>query len=373
MAEKTVDRRDTPLLEELRAIIWRDGPMPVHEYMRRCVEHYYARGEVLGRAGDFVTAPEISQIFGELIGLWCAVVWQQMGSPARFNLIELGPGRGTMLRDMLRALGVVPQCMVAARVHLIEPSEAMQRAQAETLAGCGVPVGWPGAIDSIEAAPSIVVANEYLDTLPVHQLVRQGGEWRIRCAAVDADGRLRFETGPPAGAFAENANVAALLASLAGGRQDGDIIELRPPSDDLRALEGLRAHGAAMLVIDYGHARSGLGDTLQAVRSHGYDDPLASPGEADLTSQVDFAALGRELRAHGWSVDGPTTQAAFLSALGITERAARLMAANPAQANAIEMGVARLMSPSGMGTRFQVVGVRSGGLASLPGLPPQAA
>ena len=364
-------RRETPLSRQ-----WRDeftrgrrGPMSVHDYMAACVRAYYGAGRVFGPAGDFVTAPEISQIFGELIGLWCAVVWQQMGRPRAFNLIELGPGRGTMMSDALRALRRVPDCLAAARVHLIEQSQALRETQAATLAGCSAPVSWPANMAHIRQAPSIVLGNEFVDALPIHQIVWSDGGWRTRCIAFGDDGHLAFTAGHRFGGDPNEPPAPPLVERLSGSARDGDIVEFRGLGNDLSRLDRFRQADVAVLLIDYGHANSAIGDTLQAVRAHRYEDALCAPGEADLTAHVDFEDLARLLSERGFATGPVVTQAAFLASLGVSERAARLMEANPAEANAIEMAVGRLLSPSGMGVRFKVLGARSPHLPPLPGLP----
>ena len=378
--------RETPLAAKLKARIRAEGPISVRDYMHACLqdaEHGYYRGQTaIGKAGDFTTAPEISQIFGELIGLWSAVVWQQMGAPPAFNLVELGPGRGTLMRDLLRASGrAMPAFIKAARVLLIESSATLAAVQRQTLEGTGVPMAWHDAVvaDPLSAkiasaisiidAPTILIANEYLDAQPIDQLVFDGAAWRQRVVALDAEGNLAFATGE----VVTQPEAGSLPASPP---EPGDILEL---SSSRGALEGERlAHHAhkgpvAALYIDYGHPETAYGDTLQAVRRHAFEHPLACPGEADLSAQVDFAAFRRDVeQAAGRGalvVDGPLTQGAFLASLGISERAARLIASNPALANEIEAGVARLLSPTGMGTRFKVIGVRSRSLPPLPGLP----
>lgn len=348
-----------------------DGGLPVHAFMQKCIAHYYARGDVLGRTGDFITAPEISQIFGELIGLWCVVAWQQMGAPRRFNLVELGPGRGTMMRDMLRAMRAVPECLQAVQVRLIEPSPSLRAVQAQTLSNAALTseqIAWIDDAAALESLPAIVVGNEYVDALAVHQLVRVGDAWVTRCVRASAEGLQFAASGPPGKMHdAVHAQIAAHLAPYA---REGDILEYRPLSADLAALAARADGGVVLLLIDYGHTRTSIGDTLQAVRSHAFEDPLATPGRADVTTQVDFEVLGRQLSAAGLAVQRAVTQAELLAALGIAARASRLMAANPAMANVIEMAVARLMSPTGMGTRFKVLGARSPHMPALPGLPP---
>lgn len=365
------DRRETLLLAQLRDDIRRGDAsgISVHDYMDACVRTYYGAGRVFGTAGDFVTAPEISQIFGELIGLWCAVAWQQMGRPPVFNLIELGPGRGTMMRDALRALRLVPDCLAAARIQLLEQSHVLRGVQAETLAGCALNVAWPDRLADIAEAPSIVLGNEFVDALPAHQLVWSNGAWHRRCVTLGSAGQLMFTAGQRFGSDPHDPPAPPFVARLSVAAREGDIVEFRQFGDLLLGLDRFIKPGIAVLLIDYGHMLSSVGDTLQAVRAHRYEDPLCSPGEADLTAHVDFEELARSLTRRGLTVDPVVTQAAFLASLGISERASRLMTANPAEVNAIEMAVGRLLSPSGMGARFKVLGARGPHLPPLPGLP----
>ena len=355
------------LLGEIRAQIEAKGSLPVSDYMRRCLAHTYAGGRMLGRDGDFVTAPEISQIFGELLGLWAAVVWQQMGSPVPVHLVELGPGRGTMMADMLRAIRRVPAFAAAVSVHMVETSPGLTRLQ-QSLLTVGdqrpaIPLAWHTALSGVPEGPAIIIANELLDAFPVRQLVGTAEGWRERCVGVGASGQLTFVAGPSVSTIPDE------LASVAAVASAGDILEIHQ-SQELAVgfAQRMRTAPVAALLIDYGHVESALGDTLQAVRRHAFEPPLHAPGEADVTAQVDFAQVASGLRRHGLAVDGPVSQGAFLSRLGITERASRLMSANPGQANAIEMAVGRLLSPSGMGARFQAIGARSPHLPPLPGL-----
>jgi NADH dehydrogenase [ubiquinone] 1 alpha subcomplex assembly factor 7 len=359
-------RAPTPLAQKLARRIARDGPIGIADYIEACLhdpEHGYYRGQLaIGRAGDFVTAPEISQVFGELIGLWCAVVWQQMGSPVRLHLIELGPGRGTLMRDALRAARLVPAFNAALTVTLVESNQTLEQIQRETLAGESVAIAWKRTIPAGDA-PAIIIANEFVDTLAADQWVFRGRTWHRRCVGVDAGGNLAFVDGPPVAG-------AVPVPELPLPEED-DIFQ--PPAAALADLAGaLAAAGepCAGLLIDYGHDRSSFGDTLQAVAAHRYIDPLAAPGEADLSLQVDFAALAAALHDAGLASDGPAAQGEFLGRLGIVERASRLMAANPTKAAEIEASVARLIAPQGMGTRFRALGLRSPALPPLPGLAP---
>lgn len=371
-------RRDTPLALKLKERIRRDGPITVAEYMRACLtdpEHgYYVNKPAIGAKGDFVTAPEISQVFGELLGLWSAVVWQQMGSPTRFNLVELGPGRGTMMRDCLRAAKIVPGFLDAAGIHLIESNSTLIELQRQSLGALASHAHWhpdiasslgPGC--SIPQAPTILLANEFLDTQPIAQFIFKNGRWFERAIGLDAQARLEFTT---------LAHPDVVFSPTLGPRyiaQEGDIHER---SGDLTffaatVLQSLETeYPYACLMLDYGHTRSAVGDTLQAVEHHKYVSPLFAPGETDLTAQVDFEMFAKLMDWTGKSTtDGPVTQAEFLGSLGIMERASRLMSANPDLAHEIELGVARLMAVPGMGDRFKVIGVRSANLPPLPGFP----
>jgi SAM-dependent MidA family methyltransferase len=391
---------ENALLASLRARIERSGPIPVDAYMRACAgdpEHgYWRKAETIGAAGDFVTAPEVSQVFGELIGLWCVTVWQSLGQPPLLRLIELGPGRGTLMRDALRAARTVPPFFAALRIHLIETSPPLREAQQQALSsppvfwrgapsplvgegwGGGEPptsaalvsptpnpspqgggesaleVAWHESLAGVPDGPAIVIANEFLDALPVRQLIFEQGTWRERVVALAPDGALCFASGGPAEGRAQ------------GGAPppEGAIVELRPGEATLLAQLAARRQPLAALFIDYGPAEDAMGDTLQAVRRHTHVDPLAEPGGADITAHVQFAGLARKARAAGLAADGPITQAQFLGSLGIAERASRLMAANPHLAADIEAGVQRLMSPTGMGQLFKAILVRS------PSLPP---
>jgi SAM-dependent MidA family methyltransferase len=349
----------TPLLLKLRERIRRDGPLTVSEYMQACIsdpEHgYWRRRDTIGAAGDFVTAPEISQIFGELIGLWSAVTWQQLGSPSPFRLVELGPGRGALMRDALRAARRVPGFMEAVTVHLVEISQSLRAIHQATLTSTPdqPSISWHQDIAAVPEGPAIIVANEFLDALPIRQLVHADGAWNERLVALDAHGALAFA----AGATVDPANLA--LDSTPAKLTPDTIVELRPGEECLLAQLAARSRPFVALFIDYGPATAAVGDTLQAVRRHEYANPLADPGTVDLTAHVLFASLAGKARAAGLAVDGPMTQAGFLGRLGIAERAARLMVANPGKAAEIEAGVQRLIAPTGMGQLFKVLAVRS--------------
>lgn len=372
MTERNTATGETPLLALLRERIAREGPLTVSQYMTACLHHpvhgYYRAQRALGRDGDFTTAPEISQIFGELIGLWAAIVWQQMGTPKRFVLAEAGPGRGTLIADALRATRKIPGFAASADVRLVEVSPVLQAAQRQALSGVSTAVRWHETFSDLPSdLPLILIANEFLDTLSIDQYVRTPDGVAMRVVAVDDAGRLVFETRTIGDGLSPT--ISAILETAA----PGTILEV--PAEDCVLIDFLAARqstGVAALVIDYGQEETATGETLQAVRRHRYEDVLASPGEADLSAQVDFARVGAAARAVGLGVDGPVPQAAFLGQLGAIERASRLMAANPDKAGDVEAATMRLMAPGGMGTRFKAVGLRSPSLAPPPGFATSA-
>ncbi len=356
----------TELGERLKARIRAHGPMGVDAFMAACLWDeaggYYRRADVLGRRGDFVTAPEMTQVFGELLGLWAAVVWEAMGRPEPLRLVELGPGRGTAMADALRAARrAAPAFAEALHVHLVERSPGLKHMQEARLEGAGVPLAWHGGIEDVPPGASILLANEFLDALPVRQFVHVAGRWCERLVGLDDHARFAFVTGPAQDAAPEGMDWPK-------DSSDGAIWETRALGDIIDPL-ARRARDAplAALFIDYGHERTRVGETLQAVRGHRYASALEAPGAADLSAHVDFEALARAAHGAGLAVDGPMPQAAFLGALGMAERAARLMRdADPRAAQAVETAVARLMAPQGMGGRFKAMVLRHGALAPPP-------
>ncbi|MBO0763733.1 MAG: SAM-dependent methyltransferase [Hyphomicrobiaceae bacterium] len=364
MPAPQAEARPEELRTELAERIRRDGPLPVDRFMRLCLDHpvhgYWRKPDSIGARGDFVTAPEISQVFGELIGLWCALMWEGMGRPAPLRLVELGPGRGTLMRDALRAGRTLPMFLPHASVHLVEVSSPMRRLQREALLSgkggqaCAARLEWHETFDEVPVGPAIVIANEFLDALPIRQLVYRGQAWHERVVGLGPHGGFRFEVGGVVDFQSE------------APPSDGAIVELRAGEEELLRALARRTAPHVALIIDYGPAAEAFGDTLQAVRRHAYADPLAEPGAADLTAHVNFAALARKVRAAGLVADGPVPQAQFLGRLGIIERTARLMAVNPARAGEIEAATHRLMSPAGMGQLFKAMAVRSPALPSPP-------
>jgi NADH dehydrogenase [ubiquinone] 1 alpha subcomplex assembly factor 7 len=358
---------DTPLAERLRARIAREGPISVADYMEACLADaragYYRTRQPIGGAGDFITAPEISQIFGELLGLWAVAVWQAMGESSRVIVAELGPGRGTLMADAIRAWRSVPKFLDSVTMALVETSPSLREMQREALRGSPAPLHWHDSIEDVPQGPLIVIANEFIDALPVRQFGREGSIWRERCVTVGPSGNLAFTLGK---AIKDDDQPEAARELDA---PDGAIFESRPAVASL--LETLAARAArapfAALFIDYGHEQSGFGDTLQAVSRHKFADPLAAPGETDLTAHVDFAEMKREVARLGLDTYGPMPQGEFLLKLGLEARRGRLLrGARSDQTHAIVSGAARLASPSAMGVLFKVLALGSSGLASPP-------
>lgn len=361
-------------LEKLiREMIIEDGPMSLETYMTLALTHpvhgYYASKAPLGASGDFITAPEISQMFGELIGLWCATVWRAMGAPKPFVFAELGPGRGTLMADALRAARIVPDFVAAIDLHLVEMSEVLRQSQRAALRDSGVPASSHRGADELPSGPAIIIANEFFDCLPVRQFVSAPDGWHERLVGLDGEGRLCFGLAPdPAPGFeAPGEPGQTFEAGLAAARLMGEL------------ATRIAGQGGALLVIDYGYDAPGRGDTLQAVREHRFADPLRDPGEADLTAHVDFCALARAARAAGAEVYGPVPQGEWLKRLGIYERAAALRkSANEAQRAAIDSALARLAGgaetpgPRDMARLFKGLAVTAPGVGVPPGFEGEA-
>ena len=359
----------TPLGELLAGRIAAEGAITVHDFMDACLTHpehgYYRWRDPLGAAGDFTTAPEISQMFGELIGVWAVAMWSQIGRPARVFLVELGPGRGTLMADALRAIGqAAPEFAARLAVHLVEINPHLRARQAAAL-GPAQAV-WHAAFGDLPPGPAIIIANEYFDALPIRQFVRAAGVWRERMVTFDA-ARQRF-------AFALGPEATQSPSAVAGDvAPEGSIAETCPAAiATMREMAThVLAYQGAALVIDYGPLVKGLGDTLQAVRRHRKVDPLAEPGIADLTAHVDFTALADIARGVGAAAFGPLPQGIFLQRLGIGARAATLLRrAGARQARDLATAARRLIDASEMGTLFKVLAI-TGQVGQLPtGLDP---
>lgn len=356
----------TPLARILTERIGTGGPISLADYMAECLLNprhgYYATRDPFGAGGDFITAPEISQMFGELLGLCLAQCWLDQGCPAPFLLAEIGPGRGTLMADMLRAMAKVPGLRDAARIHLIEASKTLRGVQAHTLAGHDVT--WRARIEDLPEGPLFLVANEFFDALPIRQFQRTPDGWAERQVGLTPDGTLCLGLAPP-----------ARYGALEGRITDtspGDIVEtcpaLPPIAQDIAAR--IARLGGAALVIDYGDWHS-LGDTFQALQGHRIVDPLAAPGDADLTAHVDFEALSQAFQAGGAQTSAMVTQGVFLERLGISARAQAL--ARTMGGAALETHIAahrRLTHPQEMGQLFKVIACYPAGHACPPGLEP---
>jgi SAM-dependent MidA family methyltransferase len=351
--------------------IAREGPLTVAEYMEACLTDpaggYYTTRQPLGAGGDFITAPEISQIFGELIGIWVLATWQALGGSEEVTVVELGPGRGTLMRDALRSWRSFPDFRRRVRLALVERSETLKALQADTLAvelqqTPSVPVSWHQNLETVPDGPLIVVANEFLDALPIRQFIRRGSAWHERLVTCTETGAL---------AFTESEHPAEGIPRLDrfNNARDGAIAEIRPGAAELVASLAARAESAPLsaLFIDYGPENFGPGDTLQAVSAHGFADPLANPGEADLTSHVDFGALGDRAAREGLSAYGPMPQGEFLLKLGLAQRQEKLLkSATPDQRPMLASGANRLIDPQQMGVLFKAFALTGRGCPPPP-------
>jgi NADH dehydrogenase [ubiquinone] 1 alpha subcomplex assembly factor 7 len=342
-----------------------EGPLTVAAYMAVALHDpeggYYARRGPIGAAGDFTTAPEISQVFGELIGLWCAELWERIGRPDPVILAELGPGRGVLISDLLRAADAVAEFRRALRVFLVEASPVL-RAEQERRLPQATPK-WVTRIEELPEGPMLMVANEFLDALPIRQFVRGSGGWSERMVAVDPEGHLVFVDGP------ESPATSLLVPGSLRQSSPGTIVEICPAALALAGALGSRLarQPGAALFIDYGCVATAPGPTLRALQRHRPVSALADPGIADLSAHVDFATFAGAARAAGAEVRGPISQGRFLTALGAGLRLEALSAgATPAQQQSLESGVRRLLDPAEMGDLFKVVALVS------PGLPPPA-
>jgi NADH dehydrogenase [ubiquinone] 1 alpha subcomplex assembly factor 7 len=351
-------------------LIEAQGPMSVAQFMTISLldpkEGYYATRDPLGSGGDFITAPEVSQMFGEMIGLWLVQAWSDQGCPKNPRLVELGPGRGTLMADILRTAAVAPEFLADLDVVLVEASPALQQVQADKLRGLGADISWQAQFgDGLGDRPLFLIANEFFDALPVRQYVKTKRGWCERLVTASS-GELAFALAP----------VPAPPAAIPEDREkapDGGVYETSPAATALaEAIAGIvAAKGGAALILDYGYAEaSGFSETLQAVSGHRFADTLDEPGEDDVSAHVDFAALAQAGGRGGANVTGPVTQGMFLANIGIVERAEQLMKANPDNSRDLLTATERLIGNDQMGTLFKVLAFVPPAISDVAGFPP---
>ncbi len=341
-----------PLENHIKKMIRNNGSMSISSFMKEALYHpkwgYYQQKNPFGRTGDFITAPEISQIFGELLGVWCVSVWRQMGCPQDVALVEIGPGRGTLMKDLLRGTRHIPDFHDAIAVHMVEISQKLKAVQQENLSGAHESITWCDAFSDVPDKPILLVANELFDALPINQYVKKGGKWQERKVVVAGDGGLEFAL----------ENMVNMPETLEKEAHDRDFFEICPDSLELvgQILAVIKKNGGAALIIDYGYDYYGYKDTLQAVKNHKYSDILEGVGQSDITAHVDFVGMKKFALQNGGGVQGIFTQSDFLQGLGIEIRAAKLMQnANNLQKGGIKLAVDRLINPDKMGNLFKVM------------------
>ncbi|MGI9380375.1 MAG: class I SAM-dependent methyltransferase, partial [Methyloligellaceae bacterium] len=346
--------------------------------MELCLSHpqhgYYQSRYPFGRDGDFITAPEISQIFGEMIGIWILSVWQLLGAPQSFNLVEVGPGRGTLMSDILRTLAIRPEVREGSAVHLVETSRSLRDLQKKTLSHWEGQITWHDRVTTVPPQTSILIANEFLDALPIQQFIYRDKFWSERRVTLNDQRQLEFcdET--------VVSPLPVLEEAVDGGCKAGDIVEVRPGEGHFLEdwNDKFRNEKFALLFIDYGYTTDVFGDTLQAVQAHEFVAPLENPGQADLTSHINFARLARQAQEIGLNCFGPISQSHFLLSLGLKQRLERLVAAQTSESPGTKMstaktreteqlisGAKRLIDPNQMGDLFKVLAVASSDVEEL--------
>ncbi|WP_040450405.1 class I SAM-dependent methyltransferase [Hoeflea phototrophica] len=365
----------TPLAEKMARIIEQAGPLKISDFFALCLadpDHgYYKTREPFGRSGDFITAPEVSQLFGEMIGVFLVHAWQAQGAPDQVRIAEIGPGRGTLMSDALRVIAkLAPDLYANATIHMVETSDRLRNEQRQTLVRIKDRICWHQAFEEIPAGFTLMVANELFDAIPIHQFVKTPNGFRERVVGLDENGRLAFGIGT--GSFDPS-----LLPVDEAAVPEGEIFELAPArSAVMQAVASkLVRDGGTALSIDYGHLVTGFGDTLQAVYRHEFDTPLARPGEADLTSHVDFQALAEAAVAAGAHLHRPLTQGEFLVGLGLVERAGALGSGRDALTQAAIRDAVNRLAGEGegrMGALFKVLAISGAQVRIAPFDPASA-
>lgn len=342
------------MLDLIRDEIQHAHPIPLADYMEMVLSHpeygYYQTRQPFGATGDFITAPEISQMFGELIGLWCVDYWIKLGSPQNFNLVELGPGSGRLMQDALRATRSLPEFLSSANICLVENSLNLRKTQRDNLGAHNIT--WHENIEDVPGGPMILIANEFFDALPVQQFIKGENGWLKRHVGLDGHNNLEFVD------LDCSTNMLPDFCGAHDKADIGEIVEINQTSEHI--VDGISnrimTDGGAALIIDYGPATSAIGDSLQAVRDQKYSDPLDIPGAADITAHVDFEQLSKAASDCGCRVQGPTSQGRFLERLGIEPRAAILQSkASDDQKREIAGAFKRLVSSEEMGTLFKAI------------------
>jgi SAM-dependent MidA family methyltransferase len=345
------------LAQRIAGLIAVQGPITVAQFTTIAMHDreygYYATRNPIGAEGDFVTAPEISQMFGELLGLWCVQTWHDQGKPSRARLIELGPGRGTLMADALRSAKIAPGFLASIEVMLVESNPELRKIQKATLKDVQTPLVWSESYDSaLLDRPTLLLANEFFDAMPVRQLVHTEKSWGERMVGLDAAGELAFVLSPVPASLA--------LPADRGAAPIGGVYEF---SDAASALaqsiaHGIASHGGAALIVDYGYGGPGFGETLQAIADHRATSLLAAPGEADISASVDFAALAAAAKTDAVSIYGPIGQGEFLVELGILERADTLKRGRGSdRGSSVDFDLNRLIAPDEMGELFKVLAI----------------
>lgn len=351
---KQIEGRVNALAQRIAALIAAHGPISVADYMTIALHDprsgYYVSQNPFGASGDYVTAPEISQIFGELLGLWCVQVWRGQGGPKPMRLVELGPGRGTLMADILRASRAAPEFLEELEVVLVEASPRLRDAQRERLDAWSGMVRWAGRLeDALGDGPILLVANEFFDALPIRQYVRTSRGWNERMVALDASGSLTFALAPQ----------PATPTRKVPEAPEGAVLEISAAASAICHEIGrcVARRGGGALIVDYGYDKPGGGETLQALERHAFASVLERPGERDLSAHVDFSSLIASATEAGAKTYGPIPQGRFLSDLGIGRRLEQLMAGHPEHGHAIGSQVNRLIDPAQMGDLFKALAI----------------